>query len=124
LRQLIEDDAAPKFWLMDNGGRADTFPRPSLFPWAERRGVKVLGGSDPLSLPDHVGRAGSFGFALDDWFGSEEPATAIKSRIEALETSPSTFGRLSSLSQMLRAQVGLRWQRRGTKTDGRRVALV
>ena len=119
LRGLIEDDTVPQFYLADNGGRAGQLPRPSLFAWAERQGMVVLGGSDPLPLPRDVARAGSFGFILDGWPSSTEPAAAIKSRLRALAGSPPTFGQLSSLRQMVRAQVGLRWQRR-RNTDSRR----
>jgi hypothetical protein len=98
-------------------------PRPPIFGWAERRGILVLGGSDPLPLPDHATRAGSYGFVLEEWRDSPAPATAVKARLRDLRRSPASFGSLGSVPAVLRAQAGLRWQQARMKPAGERVAV-
>jgi hypothetical protein len=111
VRGLLNAPEVPSFYLGDNGGRARVWRRPRLFVAADRRGTGVLPGSDPLPLPAHVTRAGSYGFVLDDWDDPPQPSQAITRRIRALTKSPAVFGNLSSLGAMLRSQVGLRWHR-------------
>jgi hypothetical protein len=112
VRGLVDVRHDLPFCLGDNGGRARRLPRPSLFQAADDRGIPVLAGSDPLPLPHHVTRAGSYGFVLEDWSETSRPANAIKERLRALTHSPATFGCLSSTMAMVRAQLGLRLQRR------------
>ena len=111
VRGLIDATRDVPFCLGDNGGRAYGLPRPSLFHVADDHGIPVLPGSDPLPLPGHVSRPGSYGFVLNDWRESSQPSSAMKERLRALTHSPSTFGNLSSPSAMMRSQLGLRWQR-------------
>jgi hypothetical protein len=112
IRALLELHRDIPFCLGDNGGRARRLPRPSLFDVAADHGIPVLGGSDPLPLPRHVTRAGSYGFVLEDWCETSRPASVIKERLRALTHSPTAFGRLSSAPEMMRSQLGLRWHRR------------
>jgi hypothetical protein len=113
VRDLIESKEVP-FCLGDNGGRARIVGRPPLFERAERLGVPVLGGSDPLPIRGQAMRAGSYGFILDAWRATSRPAPAIASRIRKLRQTPPGFGELSSAASMLRAQFAIRWTRRGS----------
>jgi hypothetical protein len=119
VRRLVEDDTLPPFCLADNGGRARAQPRPPLLAWAERHGMVVLAGTDPLPLPRQVGRAGSFGFILDGWQTTAAPTAAIRSGIQTLQGSPLRFGDLSGLLQLAHAQLGLWWQSRRTNNERR-----
>ena len=112
LRALIENENAPKVCLGDNGGRPSSFRRPPLLAWAESHGVVVLAGSDPLPMRSQVDRAGSYGSILSGWRMTASPGRLVKARIAELQTSPRTFGKLSSLSATVRAQLELRWKRR------------
>jgi hypothetical protein len=111
VRALLDAPDLPRFCLGDNGGRARVWRSPRLFTVARRRGMSVLPGSDPLPLPSHVTRAGSYGFVLDDWDGPSQPARAIVARIRALKRSPAVFGHLSSIGSMVRSQVAIRRHR-------------
>jgi hypothetical protein len=123
VRDLVERAGETPLCLGDNGGRMRLLPRPAIFGWAERRGILVLGGSDPLPLPDHATRAGSYGFVLEEWRDSPAPAAAVKARLRELRRSPPAFGSLSSASAALRAQAGLRWQQARMKPAEQRVTV-
>jgi hypothetical protein len=109
VRELIDRRDTP-FCLGDNGGRAMTLRRPALFDYAERRSMPVLAGSDPLPMPHQVDRPGSYGFILDRWSTTAHPTNAIKRGLRALTQSPPAFGELSSVTAMIRSQIGLRWR--------------
>jgi hypothetical protein len=111
IHALLKRSDSPGFCLGDNGGRSRILGRPSLFDAAERRGLAVLGGSDPLPLATQVARAGSYGFVLPEWRDASRPAGAITERIRGLTRSPAAFGELISLASMLRSQVGIRRRR-------------
>ena len=120
VRELIDALPVP-FSLGDNGGRAGSLPRPPLFRLAERRGVPVLTGSDPLPLPREERRAGSYGFVLHEWRMTSRPAESLAERIGSLRGSPPSFGELNTVPGLIRAQLGLRW-RRCTATPRTRAA--
>jgi hypothetical protein len=124
VRDLIESRHDVPFCLGDNGGRTHTMRRPTMFERAERRGMLVLGGSDPLAMPAQVTRAGGYGFVLDDWRATSRPWPAIVTRIQALQHSPPVFGELSSLSASIRSQLGVRWHRRGSNRRSREAAIA
>jgi hypothetical protein len=112
VRDLVEHAGGAPLFLGDNGGRPGVWPRPAVMAWAETQGVRVLGGSDPLPLPHHATRAGSYGFILNGWQDHGSMGLAVTSRIRALQQSPPEFGALSSLPAAVRAQAGLRWRQR------------
>jgi hypothetical protein len=111
VRDLIAGGCEVPFCLGDNGGRAGAMGRPSLFDVAERSGVPVLAGSDPLPMPEQVCRVGSYGFVLGDWQATSRPAAKVTAKLRELRGSPPAFGELASIPTMVRAQLALRWQR-------------
>jgi hypothetical protein len=108
---LARHGSAPLF-LGDNGGRPAAGGAPRLFAEAQARGVAVLPGSDPLPLPWHAGRAGSYGFLLEGGLDTERPAADLRQRVRDLREGPRAFGRLAPLPRFLRDQVALRSRRR------------
>ena len=108
---LARRGSAPLF-LGDNGGRPAVGGAPRLFAEAQARGVAVLPGSDPLPLPWHAGRAGSYGFLLEGGLDAERPAADLRRRVRDLREGPRTFGRLAPLPRFLRDQMALRSRRR------------
>jgi hypothetical protein len=109
---MVEEYADAPFCLGDNGCRPGALPRPGLFARAEEQRVPVLGGSDPLPVPAHVTRPGSYGFVLDAWHPEARPGQAIVRRIQKMQQSPPAFGTLSSFPGLLRSQIELRWRSR------------
>lgn len=99
-------------FLGDNAGRPTAGNEPPLFREARDQGVPVLPGSDPLPLPWHAGRAGSYGFVLEAGLGVETPAGDLRRHMRELRESPRFFGRRVGLRSFLRDQAALRVRRR------------
>jgi hypothetical protein len=99
-------------FLGDNGGRPAMGGAPTLLREAGKRGVAVLPGSDPLPLPEHAGRAGSYGFLVRDGVEEGRPAAALRHWLRDLAEQPPTFGGCQSLARFCRDQVALRLRRR------------
>jgi hypothetical protein len=99
----IRRTAGPGLFLGDQAGRPQSAVRPRLFREAEARGIPVLPGTDPLPLPEHATRAGSYGFVLER--GSAE---GLKEALGSLSSQPRTFGRRASLAGFCRDQLALR----------------
>ncbi|MEA2602908.1 MAG: hypothetical protein QOF89_3900 [Acidobacteriota bacterium] len=98
----------PGIFLGDNAGRPQSVDRPRLFREAEVRGIPVLPGSDPLPLPEHALRAGSYGFVLEGGLDVGQPVQSLKQALLSLTPAPRTFGRRVSLAGCCRDQVALR----------------
>lgn len=111
VRDLLLSHDLPCFYLGDNGGRLRMMPPPALFEQARNKEIPILPGSDPLAIPAHVRRPGSYGFVLGSWEKNFPPAEEIKRRIRSLQQSPPTFGAPSSLLDGLASQFTIRWRR-------------
>lgn len=102
----------PKWILLgDNAGRPRAGGIPRLFREAEARGIPVLPGSDPLPLPEHVTRAGSYGFVLDGGLDERRPAEGLRRWLRGLSGQPRVFGRSEGLAGFCRDQALLRLRR-------------
>ncbi len=98
----------PGIFLGDSAGRPQSGVRPRLFREADERGIPVLAGSDPLPLPEHAARAGSYGFLLQGGIDPGQPAQSLKQATSELRT----FGRRVSLAGCYREQLALRLRSR------------
>jgi hypothetical protein len=92
LSELVGSSEPRSFFLGDNGGRPLATPRPKLFTEAERRGFRVLPGTDLFPYRSQQRKAGSFGFVLDSWRVGYRPATEFRAQLARLERSPPAFG--------------------------------
>ncbi|MCP3978575.1 MAG: hypothetical protein GY716_04465 [bacterium] len=104
----LERHAGPRFFLGDNGGRPRLSSTPEAFRRARALGVRVLPGSDPLPLPHHADRAGSFGLRLRGELESERPAASLCERLADPATQLDAFGNGVPLWRFLRDQFSLR----------------
>lgn len=100
----------PKWlFLGDNGGRPALGGPPRLL--REGRAL-VLPGSDPLPLPEHATRAGSFGLLMREGVEERRPAAALRRWLREISAQPPVFGGCQSLARFCRDQVALRLRRR------------
>jgi hypothetical protein len=102
----------PSLFLGDQAGRPQSAGQPRLFREAAARGIPVLPGTDPLPLPEHAGRAGSYGFMLERGIDPGRPAEALKQALGSLRAQPRTFGRRASLAGFCCDQLVLRLRSR------------
>lgn len=77
LRDLLKKTESTKLFLGDNGGRPKFLHLPSQFKQAEKKGIRVLPGSDPLPFLSQCIRPGSFGFFVEGAVSTTHPARDI-----------------------------------------------
>lgn len=111
VRRLLEAFGARELFVGDNGNRPRCSPRPRLFREAERHGILILPGSDPLSLPDQVERVGRYGTLLTASLDRKRPAAGIEAALRGRRSPFPPFGRRVGMAEFLRAQIRIR--RRG-----------
>lgn len=109
--ELLRTAGQPLF-LGDNGGRPRLSRTPRLLREAERAGMPILPGSDPLPLPGHETRAGSYGFVAPIDPGTATPAAVLREWLQSLQHQPRTFGHGTRLGPFLRDQVLMQIRRR------------
>jgi hypothetical protein len=109
---LLESATGHGFFLCDNGNRPAVWPRPPLFSQAERRGIRILSGSDPLHFASEAGRAGRVGVACDGRLPPERPASYVKHLMGDRATVFTPFGRLEKLHRFLFIQSLMQIQKR------------
>jgi hypothetical protein len=112
IADLLERDRDQPLFAGDNGGRLGLAPRPKLFARAQRSGVPVLAGSDPLPSPDQLAKVGGYGFVAEVDLDAPAPFAALRGYLEGLATSPRTFGSLESLPGFVRSQLAMQVQKR------------
>jgi hypothetical protein len=110
---VIGDDSS-LIYLGDNGNRPRFWMRPTLFRLAERKGIKVLPGSDPLPFLSESRRAGSYGFFTDFQIDPRRPGSFIKQILRDPDMAiNSTFGKLEKsyrfFLNQLRMQIAKRY---------------
>jgi hypothetical protein len=113
LSELIES-ARPGdgFFLGDGAGRPSFWSNPRHFAAAERRGIRVLPGTDPLPFPAQVARPGSYGFRLEAPGDLTMPAEAIKAALRRPDARIAPFGRHERLGPFLRHQIAMQRRKR------------
>jgi len=111
VREAIRAAAPGTLFLGDNGGRWAGLGMPREFSLAERGGIAVLPGSDPLPLLKEVRRPCSYGFALEGGFDADFPARSLVQLVRDLAHSPGVVGERVNFRTFARNQAELRWQR-------------
>ena len=100
------------FFLGDGAGRPISWSKPRHFDRAERRGLRVLPGTDPLPFPRQNGRAGSFGFRLEGAIDLSMPTEGIKSALRDPLSRLTPFGRPERLVPFVRNQIAMQRRKR------------
>lgn len=106
--ELVRGAEPGDLWLGDQRGRPLPVPAPSQFRVAARRGIPVLPGTDPLPLPTHARRAGSYGLVLDRDLGTRRPAAELRRALVGMREQPRRYGRRDGLIRSIADQIALR----------------
>ncbi len=104
---VVDTLTADTVYLGDSSARPRISPRPKLFHRAEREGIRILAGTDPLPFPMEVSKPGSYGFAINGKLDLRRPARSLKNLLRQTQTQPHFFGSRSTLRAFLRSQVGM-----------------
>ncbi|MEX0744687.1 MAG: hypothetical protein WD118_03720 [Phycisphaeraceae bacterium] len=108
VRRLLESPLSEALFLGDNGGRPRHWPTPSLFQLAQRRGVRLLPGTDPLPLAGQQHRAGRYGFMLPLAPDERHPFHAMRDMLISLPVQPPIVGRRDGWLACTAAQIAMR----------------
>ena len=109
---LLEDYTAADFALGDNGGRLRFGRRPALFRIAERRGVRILPGSDPLPFRQQQKRPGSYGIRLHGTVADSRPGSELLRLLGDRDRRWERYGHRERLVPFLRNQVAMQLRKR------------
>ena len=96
LRQILNGPEVTGFFLGDNGNRPSFWPNPSHFRLAEKKGIRILPGTDPLPFASESCRPGSFGFLVNDSISPAYPAKDLKRILADQTTFLQPYGRLEN----------------------------
>ncbi len=107
LSQLLETRKPQQFILGDNAGRPWLWKNIDQLAYARVHNIPILCGSDPLPLPKHYLKSGSYGNLIETSLDPEKP---WKSIIQAIHKQPQAeaFGHLSSVPSFIINQLKLR----------------
>ncbi len=110
VREALQHAPPSPLFCGDSSQRPVVWPRPRMFSLADRLGIKVLAGSDPLPLPPEAARAGSFGFSMAGAISPKRPARDVRRLLSDRATALTPYGRLERpfrfFSNQLRIRLG------------------
>ncbi len=113
--RLVADLIAARpvpLYVGDNGGRPALAPEPKLFAVAERAGIRVLPGSDPLPFAAQLAKVAGYGFIADVALDQANPFATLRGAIDRHDGRLRSFGRLETVTGFIRAQVAMQIQKR------------
>lgn len=112
VRAVIEDRPQGPVFVGDNGGRPRLWPRPGLFALAERAGMIVLAGSDPLPFPGEIAKAGRYGLVAAAEPDPDRPFEALRGWLQEQRRSPPVYGTRDAAWTFLDRQIRLQLRKR------------
>ena len=106
-RYLLQNDSKSVF-LGDNGGRPLGWNRPPLFKLADKKGIAIFPGTDPLPLRSEYRRVGSFGFKIRGELNPQRPGETLYQQLSSFAYPIETYGRLDTPWSFCKNQISLR----------------
>jgi len=113
LNELIADARPGNGFFLGDGAGRPFWSKPRHFDHAERQGLRILPGTDPLPFARQAGRAGSFGFRLDGTVDLSSPTEGIKTALRDPASRLTPFGRPERLAPFVRNQIAMQRRKRG-----------
>jgi hypothetical protein len=107
VKSVLAGGKSDRLFLSDNSARPNFWHEP-LFRRAERIGVKILAGSDPLPLPGAQHRVGSVGCAIHVGLSEATPASDLKAALRDPRRVVRRYGSLETPIRFLANQMRLR----------------
>ncbi len=105
LDDLLDHPGQAGFYLCDNGNRPVFWRWPRHFKKAQRRGIPILSGSDPLHFDTEADRVGRNGFGLQGTLRNDAPAGDLHALLNRSQPPLLRYGPLESPLRFVRNQV-------------------
>lgn len=96
IKNFIEENNQLDFFLGDNSGRLNIWPKPKLFNLAKKYNKFILPGTDALDITSEVDKTGSYGFYLNSEISLDFPYRDLKKLLTEFDKQPSFFGKLET----------------------------
>ena len=112
IESVLESNGPGRLFVGDNGSRLGWLGVPRRLRAAERRGFRVLPGSDPFPFGRDYRRIGSFGFLAGIEPDEAAPWRVLRQWILRQPASPPAFGTGSGPVWFLRNQLGIQVRKR------------
>jgi len=112
IKNLLDNTAEPDFFLCDNGNRPNIWPRPTFFDYAEKKGIRVLAGSDALHFASEAYRVGSFANLTHGTIDPDYPAMDLKKMLRNPKIRIRTYGKLEKPVRFFRNQLAMQLLKR------------
>ncbi|MCP4215802.1 MAG: hypothetical protein GY765_14210 [bacterium] len=104
IRSLVDKFASPNLFIGDNSGRPIFWLTPPQFKQAEKKGMKILNGSDPLPFADEVRKPGSYGFIMEGDFDKNRPCVSVRDLLLSRENVIVSYGSRDGLFSFIKRQ--------------------
>ncbi|MFW2440713.1 MAG: hypothetical protein ACN4GR_15260 [Arenicellales bacterium] len=108
VRNTIINETGQNLFVGDIAGRPAIWPQPSLFSLAEKKGIRLLQGTDPLPIAVAAAMPGSYGFSIKMPQPGSISAKRIKKEILNPETITTPYGLRENPLEFMRNQILLR----------------
>ena len=112
IKDLLDNTTEPDFFLCDNGNRPIFWPRPTLFDYAEKKGFRVLAGSDALHFASESYRVGNFANLTYGTIDPDYPAMDLKKILLNPKIRIQTYGKLEKPVRFFRNQLAMQLLKR------------
>jgi hypothetical protein len=103
--------------LGDNGSRLSWLGLPSLLRSSQRRGFRLLPGTDPFPFAGGHRRVGQFGFLADCRPSPAAPWRGLRAWLEACAESPPAYGEATGPIRFVFNQAGIQIYNRFLRSD-------
>ena len=107
VEKTLESLGTEVLFVGDNGGRLALLGQPALVRESERRGFRVLPGSDPFPFAGGHRRVGQFGFMADIEPSESAPWRGLRRWLLERKESPRPYGNATGLLNFAFNQVGI-----------------
>jgi hypothetical protein len=107
LDSLISEFDPQQYFLCDNGNRPFFWSKPSHFTKFEKKGGRLLSGSDPLHFPSETGRAGGFGCWVKSDLEIDNPSEWLRSVLREPSKEIQLYGKLETPLRFFRNQLNM-----------------
>lgn len=108
--QIIKTCKPGTLFLGDNSTRPRSWARVSQFVQAEKQGIPILRGTDPLNIKKRTKWGGEFGFIVEGTLLDNRPAESLRLLLKDSSTVIRNYGELSSTTGFLTEQFALRFK--------------
>lgn len=112
LNHFLSKTNPNEVFLGDNSGRPSFWKNSPIFAKAQKSGIKILPGTDPLPFPQQAKRPGSYGFLLEGFLDNDQPAKSFKHALLSTQTQPISYGSLEKPLVFLQNQIKMQTLKR------------